>query len=108
MAIPTAVRISGRVFTVEIVKGFDDPNQAGESEYEDSYIKIKKQSTAKMERTLLHEIVHMCLRHSGLDELLLSTSDTTEEAIVCAIENGLTPLYEIKTEKVKRKVKSCP
>ena len=49
-----------------------------------------------MESTLLHEVLHMTLAHSGFHELLKGISDTTEEAIVCAVENAIAPIYEVK------------
>lgn len=100
--IPSAVKISGRVFTVEIVDALEDEGQMGESDYEEGQIKIKKMSDVKMQRTLLHEIIHMGLAHAGLGELFLGINDTTEEAVVCALENSLFPLYEIKKPKSKK------
>lgn len=103
--IPTAIKISGRVFTVEVVEALDEEGQMGESDYEEGEIKIKKMNVEKMQRTLLHEIIHMGLAHAGLGELFLGINGTTEEAVVCALENALFPLYEIKKPKSRRKTK---
>ncbi len=111
--IPSKIRICGKMFKVYVTDMFEeDAEQWGESDYEERTITIKKmEDTAAMESVLLHEVIHMTLANAGFHELLKGISETTEEAIVCALENAIAPLYEVKGTakhagmKRKKKVK---
>lgn len=100
--IPSSITISGRIFSVEVVEELEDIGQMGESDYELSYIKIKETNEKSMQATLLHEVVHMALAHAGLGELLLGISDTCEEAVVCAVENGIAPIYSLNGSRARK------
>ena len=47
-----------------------------------------------LKSTLLHECLHAILAQSGIDNML---TDEVEEAIVVALEHGLSPLVEFKS-----------
>lgn len=88
---PTTVPIMGIDFTIKHPKKVDDGHAHGLTKGDEHYIELcsSLQGDA-FERVLLHETMHGILYVSGLTELL---DEKTEEAIVLALEHGLSQLY---------------
>jgi len=92
---PDTLEIMGAVFTIKYLdklKDEDGTDLSGMMEGTIRTIKINMSQHAHdeiLERTLLHEITHAVLYMSGISELL----EKQEEAIVIALENGLSQLY---------------
>ena len=96
---PSTIEIMGTIFTVrylQVLKDEDGTNLSGDMNGNDRLIRINLSQHSHdeiLERTLLHEIIHAVLHMSGQSEIL---KDSTEEAIVVALENGLSQLYKRK------------
>jgi hypothetical protein len=89
------VPVLGVPFEVQFVKDVDAEHSYGETEGPERRIKVKKSLPPDMlEATLLHEIIHAILYTSGVGEML---NENLEEAIVVALENGLSQLYQRKS-----------
>jgi hypothetical protein len=88
---PSNIAISGRQFSVKHPTKVDKEGSLGESVGADRIIKVKASQKGELfEDTLLHEVLHSILYVSGVAELL---EGNLEEAIVIALENGLSPIY---------------
>jgi hypothetical protein len=88
------VPVLGIPFDVHFVEEVDKDHSMGECDGPERAIKIKHAQTPEMlESTLLHEVCHAILYTSGISELL---EENQEEAIVVALENGLSQLYQRK------------
>lgn len=90
---PTTVNIMGKVFEVAHPKQVaSDKDVYGHTVGHDRKITIKGSLSGEaFEDTLLHETIHAILAVSGMTEML---SEEHEEAIVVALENGLSQLYK--------------
>jgi ssRNA-specific RNase YbeY (16S rRNA maturation enzyme) len=72
----------------------------GNMTFDDRTITIDTKLVGKqLEDTLLHEIIHAILHISGLAFLL---DDKSEEAVVRALEHGLSPLVKLNIPKAKK------
>lgn len=91
------IEIHGRKIFIEDANGMDD--DFGKAEIEDETIYINKNlRTSKNERkTLLHEVIHMCLLQGGISFAL---TEKMEEAIVRCLENGLRDSVQLKIKKL--------
>ena len=88
------IPILGIPFNVQYVEEVDKEQSYGETEGPERSIKIKSTATPEIrEATLLHETMHAILYTSGVGELL---EENLEEAVVVALENGLSQLYQRK------------
>jgi hypothetical protein len=88
---PTTVSILGKEFKIQYPKKIDDGHTHGVTMGDSRLIKIASSSDDELfEDTLLHETIHAILYTSGVSEML---DERLEEAIVIAIENGLSQLY---------------
>lgn len=88
---PDTVSVMGIEFQVKHPKKVDDGNAYGLTKGGDHHIEIagNLQGDA-FERVLLHETIHAILYVSGITEIL---DEAKEEAIVLALEHGLSQLY---------------
>ena len=80
------VNILGRVYTIKICKLAKDTY--GECDTDKAVIRLNRRHEDMMD-TLVHEVVHAILFESGIKHILES-HDGLEEAIVRAIEHGLS------------------
>lgn len=93
---PKKVTVLGVQFTIEYkpdLRASDDDSCFGLTDGAARVITLcttKNNTPKKMEDTLFHECAHAILYVAGLSELL---DGKMEEAVVLAIENGLSPLY---------------
>ena len=92
---PTRISIMGIPFEVKYLTKVDhQDNHLGETDGAGRVIKIKKGMAEEVTKaTLMHEIVHAIIYVTGHTEML---KHKHEEAIVLAIEHGLSQLYELK------------
>ena len=94
---PVSFPLMGKTFTIDHVKRVDDAESYGETIGAHREIRMKDTLDGDdFEDTLLHETVHGIMYLSGLTELFTAGQ---EEALVLAIENGLSPLYCRRTKK---------
>ena len=92
---PSQVSIMGIKFEVKHPVKVDPENSYGETVGEDRVMRIRRSLTGEIyEATLLHETMHAILYAAGIAEVL---ADNHEEAIVVALENGLSQLYQRKS-----------
>lgn len=89
MSMPKSIMLMGHRIKIELN---DDPDNHGTCDVPMRTIYIRRTDPISLQReTLLHECVHMILGLSGISQLL---SDELEEAIVIAVETGLSPLIK--------------
>ena len=89
------IPVFGIPFKVQFVEEVDKDNSYGETEGPERTIKIRQSLPPELlEATILHEICHAVLYTAGVSELL---DENLEEAIVVAMENGLSQLYQRKS-----------
>jgi len=92
-----SVLVMGASYSVEYFDLIEDSDHTyGDTDGHEKRIRIstvRNNTKNKLKTTLLHEITHAVLAESGLTQIL---GDATEEAVVCAIENGLGRLVEFK------------
>ena len=91
-----------KILYYNTVKTDDAANVFGDTDKDKKRIRVDLsncKTAALVKCTLLHECIHAVLAQSGLDNLL---TDEVEEAIVRAIEHGLTPLVEFKPAMWRR------
>ena len=95
MKLPKSVMILGHRYKVELVELEEDG--FGYSEGNARIIRINPKHPANTYMaTLLHEIIHQIFHITGLSNMLDSTKeDKFEEAIVVALEHGLSPYFTI-------------
>lgn len=98
MNIPKTVQVSGATYKVietdKMPGAGDDPNiyVHGLCDATRKTIYINKADSDKVKReTLLHEILHAIIAQAGLTHLM---AHEMEEALVCALENGLMNLIK--------------
>jgi len=91
------IPVLGVPFEIQYVNKINEEDDSyGECDGPAHKIKIKKSLTNEQKRlTVFHEILHAALYISGQSELL---TEQQEEAIVVALENGLSQLYNLKEE----------
>ena len=93
---PTWINIMGIPFEIKYPKKMSK-DVLGETRGTSREILIKPELQGEVfEATLLHEIVHAVLYVSGIAELF--ETEKEEEAIVVALEHGLSQLYERKAK----------
>ena len=91
---PTNVTIMGIPFEVRHPQNVDKEKSYGEMQGAERVIKIKESLKGPVfEATLLHEVLHGILYTTGHSELFTVEQ---EEALVLALEHGISPLYERK------------
>ncbi len=100
---PTTKRtipIMGQKYSIEYhanIKTDDKDEVYGDTDKGRKRIRIdlaNNRGLADLKSTLLHECLHAILAQSGIDNML---TDEVEEAIVVALEHGLSPLVEFKS-----------
>jgi len=96
--LPTKVSILGVPFTIEYrtdlkCDGEDVMGLTTGSERKISICVSKNDSPEKIESVLAHEIMHAILYVTGHSETI---DEKVEEAVVLALEHGLTQLYRRK------------
>jgi len=95
---PDSLMIMGIEWTIKYVdKLKDDDGEilCGDTDIDKYLIRISTgyhDTDSEMSRTILHETLHAILRMTGQNEML---SEKQEEAIVRALEQGLSQLYRI-------------
>jgi hypothetical protein len=87
MSLPESVNILGKEYRVKFCKMAKD--HYGETDTDKKVIRINKDK-ADQGATLTHEVIHAALYESGLTHILHEASEGLEEAIVRAIEHGLS------------------
>lgn len=96
---PDTIPILGIPFEIQypkVVKDEDGEELSGDCDVNHRRLRIsttENETEEQAESTLLHETIHGILGVSGVSALL---EDKVEEAIVLALENGLSPLYQRK------------
>lgn len=97
MKLPKSLMVMGIPFKIDIVEDLDD---FGECVGADRTIKIKKgQKPDQLKFTLMHEIIHAVFYVTGHSARMRSCEAENydeEEALVLALENGLSQLYELR------------
>lgn len=94
-----SIPILGRRYSLhyhENIKTSDGENIFGDTDKNKKCIRIDLKhckAESDLKDTVLHECIHAILAQSGIDNLL---TDEVEEAIVVAIEHGLSALVEFK------------
>lgn len=97
---PKKIPILGTEFRVEYTTKLPKDDY-GHTEGNERLIKIKARLRGEIAKaTLIHEILHGVLHVSGLSEVLMQHDPTgqLEEAIVVAIEHGMTPIVSLDLE----------
>lgn len=88
---PLSVSIMGMDFQIRHPKKVDDGNAHGQTKGDEHQIELCADlKEDAFERVLLHETMHGILYVSGITEIL---DERTEEAVVLALEHGLSQLY---------------
>ena len=101
------IMVLGIPFNIQLVENVDKEDSYGETEGPERKIKIKHSLNPSVrEATTLHEICHAILYTAGVSEILEShdregREGKLEEAVVIALENGLSQLYERKKDLTK-------
>lgn len=91
--------ILGQTWTVIYVESLTEGSEApvyGSTDIDRRIIKIAtavNNTPALLQSTLLHEVIHAVLGIAGVSAML---TERTEEAIVLALESGLSPLVRLK------------
>ena len=90
---PKSISILGKQFKIEYkAKIGKSKDIYGETHVHERRIEIRSdQAGDAFEDTLLHEVIHSILGAAGVSELI--KDGDLEEAIVIALENGLSQLY---------------
>lgn len=89
---PTSISILGKSFEIRYTRKIDKDNSYGECDGPSRVIKIRSDLEGEqLEDTLLHEFLHGILYISGQSE---SLDQHQEEALVLALENGLSQIYQ--------------
>ena len=92
MIIPEKVKIGGTIWTVEFSDTILDDEEAGKCFSLHQKIVIANNiHRQQQEMTFLHELIHACIRQSGLSE----KTKYTEEEFISALE---APFYSLLKE----------
>lgn len=97
--LPTSIRILGQRWRIQYVPDLRDENGTkldgltSPATRTISLCATGHATQALMASTLVHEILHVILRVSGLNELM---SEQMEEAMVRALEHGLEDLVTLR------------
>ena len=96
MTKPTMIPILGTEFKVDYTTKLAK-DEYGHTIGNDRSIKIKSALKGEiLKATLIHEVCHAILHCSGQSENL---TEEQEEAIVVALEHGLTPIFALDISK---------
>jgi hypothetical protein len=101
----TAIQVAGQDWSIQR-RSFDrgDVSCYGVTETMDHTVTIYEQphtdhpATGDRESTLIHELMHVALKSTGLTALL---KDEVEEAIVSGLEQALRPHIQLRPELLK-------
>lgn len=90
MTIPKAVKIGGKIYTVEITDKLDlgSVNVSAEILYNDLIIRVSPQARGKMEADFIHELVHGILDHLGYKEHDEKRVDELAQSLYMVIQDN--------------------
>lgn len=96
MKIPSKLKVGAHTFTVRKANARDAEKGSdywGKTDYSNATITIDNEvQQSKMEEVLLHEILHVCFDHSGLN---VKYDRGEEENIVNALSNQLYMILKV-------------
>lgn len=96
--VPTKASLDGFIVNLKYVSKLPDDIYG---KCTDNIIEValdKHKNKEELLSTILHEMLHAILWKTGLQALLEGLSDTTEEAVVVALENHLRSAIKLDTK----------
>lgn len=89
------IDVCGRLWSIEFMSALSDSDNCGETDLEQQKIRINKNMHPDVQaETLVHEILHICLNFSGLQD----GATLTEEELVSRIAPTLTIILQTNSD----------